>query len=92
MSSGVASIDLQVTASSSGGSAFFDNDDTYLCRLAASIPGVTVNSVTVTSATTVTINISTVNATPGLKAITVVNPDAQAASSGAILRVARVLT
>jgi hypothetical protein len=58
-----------------------------LCRLAASIPGVTVNSVTVTSATTVTINISTVNATPGLKAITVVNPDAQAASSGAILRV-----
>jgi hypothetical protein len=87
VASGVASINLQVTATSSGGSGFFDNDASYICRLAASIPGVTVNSVTLTSATTVTINISTVNATPGLKAITVINPDSQAATSGAILNV-----
>ena len=47
----------------------------------------TVNSVTRTGPTTATINVSTVNATPGLKAITVVNPDGQSATSGAILRV-----
>jgi hypothetical protein len=87
VASGVASIDLQVTATSSGGSAFFDNDASYLCRITASIPGVTVNSVTLTSPTTVTINVSTVNAMPGLKAITVINPDSQAASTGQIFRV-----
>ena len=42
----------------------------YLCRIGALIPGVTVNSVTRTGPTTVTINVSTVNATPGLKTIT----------------------
>ena len=85
--SGVASIDLTVTATSSAGSAFFDPGAGYLCRLAASIPGVTVNSVTRTGPTTATINISTVGATPGLKAITIINPDGQAAASGSILRV-----
>ena len=43
---GSASIDLAVTATSSGGTAFFDSGVGYLCRLAAIIPGVTVNSVT----------------------------------------------
>ena len=37
--------------------------------------------------TTATVNVSTVGAAPGLKAITMVNPDAQSASSGSILRV-----
>ena len=87
IASGVASIDLQVTATSTGGTAFFDPGPGYLCRIGASIPGVTVNSVTRTGPTTVTINVSTVGATPGLKAISVINPDAQGASSGAILRV-----
>jgi Bacterial Ig domain len=85
--SGVPSIDLQVTASSSGGTAFFDPGAGYLCRLSASIPGVTVNSVTMTGPTTATVNVSTVFANPGLKAITLINPDGQSASSGAILRV-----
>jgi hypothetical protein len=87
VASGVASIDLQVTASSSGGTAFWDSGAGYLCRFGASIPGVTVNSVTPTSATTATINVSTVNATPGLKAISLINPDSQAGTSGAIFRV-----
>jgi hypothetical protein len=87
IASGVASIDLQVTATSSGGSAFIDSGAGYLCRIGARISGVTVNSVTRTGQTTATINVSTVNAAPGLKAITVVNPDGQVASSGAILRV-----
>jgi hypothetical protein len=84
---GVASIDLMVTASSSGGTAFFDTGNGYLCRIGASIPGVTVNSVTRTGPTTAIVNISTVGAAPGLKTISIVNPDAQGATSGAILRV-----
>jgi hypothetical protein len=85
--SGAPSIDLQVTATASGGTAFFDPGAGYLCHLGASIPGVTVNSVTLLGPTTVRINVSTVNAAPGLKTIAVINPDAQGATSGAILRV-----
>ena len=48
-----ASINLQVTATSSGGTAFFDSGAGYLCRIGAIIPGVTVNSVTRTGPTTV---------------------------------------
>jgi hypothetical protein len=84
---GLASVNLTVTATSSGGSAFVDPGAGWLCRLWASIPGVTVNSVTRTGATTATINISTVNATVGAKTITIVNPDGQSAASGAIFRV-----
>ena len=85
--SGAPSIDLQVTATASGGTAFFDPGPGYLCHIGASIPGVTVNSVTLLGPTTVRINVSTVNAAPGLKTIAVINPDAQGATSGAILRV-----
>ena len=85
--SGASSINLQVTATSSGGTAFFDPGAGYLCHLSAVIPGVTVNTTTRTGPTTVTINVSTVNASPGLKTISVINPDAQGASSAAILRV-----
>ena len=45
------------------------------------------NSVTRTGPTTAIVNISTVGAAPGLKTISIVNPDAQGATSGAILRV-----
>ena len=85
--SGAASINLQVTATSSAGTAFFDPGGGYLCHISAVIPGVTVNSTTRTGPTTVTINVSTVNASPGLKTITVINPDAQGATSAALLRV-----
>jgi hypothetical protein len=85
--SGVPSVNLTVTATSSNGSAFVDPGAGWLCRLWASIPGVTVNSVTRTGPTTATVNISTVNATAGLKAITMINPDGQAAASGGIFRV-----
>ena len=86
VNSGVASIDLHVTGAASGAASYFDNPAFY-CRLAAGIPGVTVNSVTVTSPTTVTVNVSTVGASAGVKAITIANPDGQAASSGAIFTV-----
>jgi hypothetical protein len=87
IASGIGSINLQVSATSSAGSAFFDPGPGYLCRIWASIPGVTVNSVTMTGATTATVNVSTLGATPGLKPIAIINPDGQSASSGAILRV-----
>ena len=85
---GLPSVNLTVTATSSGGSAFaVDPGAGWLCRLWASIPGVTINSVTRTSNTTATVNISTVNATAGAKTITMINPDGQSAASGAIFRV-----
>ncbi len=84
---GVTSIDVQVTASSSAGSAFFDPGPGFGCRLSAAVQGAVVNSVTFTSPTSLTMNISTVNATPGARVITIVNPDGQTSSSGAILTV-----
>jgi hypothetical protein len=88
VASGLASVNLTVTGTSTNGSAFVDPGAGWLCHLGASIPGVTVNSVTRTGATTATVNISTVNATAGFKTITMINPDGQsAASSGGLLRV-----
>ena len=48
--------------------------------------GVTVNSVTYNSPTSLSINVSTVGATPGLQTVTVTNPDGQSLG-GAILTV-----
>ena len=84
---GVTSINVQITASSSAGSAFFDPGPGFACRISAAVPGATVNSVTYNSPVSVTLNISTVNATSGAKAVTIINPDGQTASSGAILTV-----
>jgi Bacterial Ig domain len=84
---GLASVDVVITGSSSPGHAFFDAPAGFACRLSASIPGVTVNSVALTSPTTVTVNVSTVSAAPGLKSVTIINPDGQA-STGSLLTVA----
>jgi hypothetical protein len=83
---GRSSFDVTVTAGGSG--AFFDSAAGFACRMSASISGVVVNQVTYVSQTSVVINVSTVNATPGAKAVTVINADLQSAtSSGAILTV-----
>jgi hypothetical protein len=84
---GLPSVNLTVTATSSGGSAFLDPGAGWLCRLSASIPGVTVNSVTRTGPTTATVNISTVNATAGPKTVMMINPDGQAAATNSLFRV-----
>ncbi|HVJ26953.1 MAG TPA: hypothetical protein VM493_05395 [Vicinamibacterales bacterium] len=84
---GVTSIDVQVTAASSAGSAFFDPGPGFGCRLSAAVQGATVNSVTFTGPTSLTMNISTINATPGARVVTVINPDGQTSSSGGILTV-----
>ena len=85
---GVPSINVVVTASASAaGQAFFVAPAGFACAAAASIPGVVVNSVTVNSATQVTLNISTVNAPGGAKAITITNPDGQSATGAPMLTV-----
>jgi hypothetical protein len=89
---GVPSIDVVVTGSSAGGSAFFDpGPDTggpgFPARLAASIDGgVTVNTVTFDSPTQVTLDLSTVGASLGAHSATITNPDGQSAT-GYILNV-----
>jgi hypothetical protein len=89
---GLASVDVVVTGTSSGGSGFYDTPaslagETCRLRLAAAVSGVTVNGVTFTDPTHVTLHLSTVGATTGTKTVTLTNPDGQAASA-AVLTVA----
>jgi hypothetical protein len=84
---GLASVNVDVTATSAAGAVFFDPGAGWLCHMGASIPGVTVNSVTYLSPTTARLNLSTLTAVPGLKPITIINPDGRTATSAAILRV-----
>jgi hypothetical protein len=87
IASGQASVNLSVAGSVSGGS-YFDSGAGFLCRLAATIPGVTVNSISVNGPQNLTVNVSTVGAVPGPKSITIINPDGQSgASNGTLLTV-----
>jgi hypothetical protein len=86
---GVASTNVTITGTSSAGSGFFDPGPGFANRLAISIGGgVTVNSLTFVDATTVTVNISTVGATTGVKDVTVTNPDGQQSTGNSVLTVA----
>jgi hypothetical protein len=86
--SNLPSVDVVVTASpGTAGAAFFDSPAGFACAISASISGVTVNSVTRNSATQVTLNLSTVNAVGGVKAITIANPDGQSATGAGLLNV-----
>jgi hypothetical protein len=90
---GVASIDVTITGTSSGGSAFFDPGAGFPNRIAASLSGgVTVNSTTFVNPTTVTINISTVGAPVGPKDVTIVNPDTQAQTATSLITVINAFT
>jgi hypothetical protein len=85
---GLTSINVVVTgAAGASNGAFVNAPAGFACVASASIPGVVVNSVTVNSATQVTLNISTVNATAGLKPITIANPDGQTATGASLLSV-----
>lgn len=81
---GVASVDVTVTGT---GGTFDDSGAGFLCRLAATIPGVTVNSATLVTNTSVRLNISTVNVPPGARQVTLINPDGQTSTSAATLTV-----
>lgn len=84
IASGEASVDLVVTTS---GGRFTDAPAGYICRLAATIPGVVINSITVLSDTSVRVNVSTVTAAPGLKSVTIINADGQSTSAADALTV-----
>jgi uncharacterized repeat protein (TIGR01451 family) len=81
---GADNVSITLTGSSSSGSGFFDPGAGFPKRLSAAINGggVTVNGVTYTDPTHCTVNLSVASsATPGLRTITVTNPDGQAATS-----------
>ncbi len=87
ISSGLASVVVTVTGTSISGSGFFDPGAGFTNRIAASVTGVTVNSVTYVNPTTVTLDLNTTAATAGAKNVTVTNPDAQNRTGIGILTV-----
>ena len=87
-------MNVVITGASASGSEFFDpGPDTggpgYSNHIAAAVNGggVTVNSVTFNSPTSITLNVSTVGATPGTDNVKVRNPDGQRRTGRAILTV-----
>ncbi len=82
IASGQSSVSVVVTGVSTAGAAFFDAPAGYAKRLAVEIPnGVAVNGVTVDDATTLTLDLNTVGAPFGPRAVTVTNPDGQSRTS-----------
>jgi len=83
----VSSVDVVVTGTPTGGSGFFDPGTGYSKRLQASISGsdVAVNGVTYSSPTSMTVNINTVSAAAGPRAVTITNPDGQSTTSSAVI-------
>jgi hypothetical protein len=77
------STNVVVTGLSTAGQGFYDPGTdpaaphTPFTHISASGAGIIVNSITFNSATQVTLNVSTVGATPGTKTITITNPDGQ---------------
>ena len=90
---GVPSINVVITGTSVAGSEFYDPGADIVGaepfnHISASVTGgITVNSVTYTDPTHVTLNISTVGAPPGPKAVTITNPDGQSATGIGVLTV-----
>jgi hypothetical protein len=87
VAAGIPSTSVTVTGTQVAGSGFFDPGAAFLSRLGASSTGVTVNSATYVNPTTVTLDISTVGATTGVKDLTVVNPDGQSLTGTGLLTV-----
>jgi hypothetical protein len=91
--SGLASVNVTVTGTSSSGSEFFDpgadaGGPGYPDRLSASVTGgVSVNSLTFTDPTHIILNLSTVAATTGTKDVTITNPDGQSSTGIGILAI-----
>lgn len=90
ITAGQASVNIVVTGSgitAAGGQGFYDPGIGFAKRLAASIPGLIVNSATFTGPTSITINVSTVGAAVGSKNVTVTNPDGQTVVANGLLTI-----
>ncbi len=88
MATGLPSVNVVITGSgitAALAQGFYDPGTGFAKRLAATIPGVIVNSVLFTSAASITLNLSTVGATAGSKNATVTNPDGQAVTAIALI-------
>ncbi len=77
---GLASAPVALTGTSSSGSGFFDPGSGFTNRLAVTIPGVVVNSVTYVNPTSINLNLNTVGVAAGNYGLTVTNPDGQTAN------------
>jgi IPT/TIG domain/S-layer homology domain len=79
---GLSSVLVDVTATPSAGSGFFDPGNGFPKRLQVSVSqGVTVNAVTYNGPTSITLDLNTVTAPNGPRTITVTNPDGQIVTS-----------
>jgi hypothetical protein len=85
-------VNVVVNGSSTNGSGFFDPGSDlggpgFLNRISASIPNITVNSITYNSPTQVTLNLTIGVVPAGLYNITITNPDGQSATGVGILQI-----
>lgn len=92
VAAGINSADLTITGLATNGAGFYDPGTGFTGRLRAAIkadsgPDVTVNSITYLNPTTIRLNISTVGVTPGIKNITITNPDDQSVTGAGIFTV-----
>ena len=95
ITAGQPSVNVTISGTRISGSGFYDPGSNLgggavpFSHIGASVTGgVTVNSVTFNSATQITLNVSTVGATPGAQSVTVTNPDGQTRTGNGILTVA----
>ena len=86
--SGQASTSVNLTGTSSSGSGFYDPGTGFPKRLSVSVSGgVIVNGFTFDSPTELTLDLDTTGAAPGVKDVTVTNPDGQAATGTGVITV-----
>jgi hypothetical protein len=94
LNQGTNNVNVTLTGNTDGDTGFFDPGTGFSNRIAVAISGtgVTVNTVTYHNPTNLTLNLSVaVSAAPGLRTVSVTNPDGQgAASSGGILTITGV--
>jgi hypothetical protein len=88
LAAGLASATLTLTGLSTNGSGFYDGGPGFDCRLRASISGgVAVRAVRYLTPTALALDVSTAGAGPGLKHITITNPDGQSVTVENLLTV-----
>lgn len=85
---GQATAHLMITGLPANGAGYHDPGPGAGCRLRVSISGgVAVKAIQNVTATTIELEVSTVNATPGLKNITITNPDGQSVTGTNVLSI-----
>ena len=81
------SVNVVITGTVVNGSGFFDPGAGFPNHISASIPGLTVNSVTYTNPTQVTLNLNTTGAADGAYNVTITNPDGQFLTGNGIITI-----